>query len=66
MEPRVVPGPEDQQKVQNALYPPNQLAHLPDNPAAPQDNNNNILQGKVRQTIDRSSFQHISIHENER
>ena len=36
--PKVVPGPEDQQEGQNALYPPNQLAYLPDNPAAPHDN----------------------------
>ena len=33
--PKVVPGPEDQQEGQNSLYPPNQPAHLPDNPAAP-------------------------------
>ena len=30
--PKVVPGPEDQQEGQNILYPPNQLAQLPDQP----------------------------------
>ena len=34
MEPKVVLGPVDQQEGQNALYPPNQLAHLPDIPTA--------------------------------
>ena len=35
---KVVPGPEDQQEGQNALYPSNQPAQLPDIPA-PQHNN---------------------------
>ena len=38
LEPRVVPSTEDQQAGQNALYPPNQPAHLPDNPTAPHNN----------------------------
>ena len=28
--PKAVPGPEDQQESQNALYPPNQPAQLPE------------------------------------
>ena len=35
---KVVSGFGDQQEGHIALYPPDQLAHLPDNPAAPQDN----------------------------
>ena len=35
LESRVILGPEDQQEGQNTLYPPNQLAHLPDNPPNP-------------------------------
>ena len=31
--PKVVPGPEDKQEDQNILYPPNQLAQLPDQPS---------------------------------
>ena len=38
LEPKVVPGPADQQEGQNALYPPNQPAHLPDIPAALHNN----------------------------
>ena len=34
LEPKIIIRPIDYQEGQNALYPPNQLAHLPDIPAA--------------------------------
>ena len=38
LEPRIIIRPIDQQEGQNALYPPNQPAYLPDIPAAQHNN----------------------------
>ena len=37
-EPKIIIRPIDYQEGQNALYPPNQLTHLPDIPAALHNN----------------------------
>ena len=49
LEPKVILGPVDQQEGQNALYPPNQLAHLPDIPAQHSTISHQIL--KTHQTL---------------
>ena len=38
LEHKIIIRPIDYQEGQNALYPPNQPAHLPDIPAAPHNN----------------------------